>query len=268
MTRGIIIVCDDKYLVDLRHLVASVRAVCDLPLVVYPFGCGPTERREIDALGVDVRPFPPAYQERWRGVYDRSHCWQKPWLIRESPFDATLYLDPDLLVLCDPSALLDRAEAVGFTVFPQRGDSATCCGNAPQLAALAPQTSPGVEVPVQAGVIATCRACPRDGLILAAWCSLIERALVDPPLARALTFGDQGGLAWTLAQLHAQDAIVGEVAGHCWNVSANGLWEQPRAQRRRYRDDATLLDRVRADHPGAGIVHWYGAPKLRELLDR
>ena len=262
MSVGIVIAANAAYEVELPLLIASIQRVCSYQIAVYDLGLSAAQRASCECAGVQVCeaktrcPDPIGVMPEW----PHCCCW-KPALLETAPFDRVLWLDADTIVLDDPTPLLEHARKHVCAVVRYQGTSHKLVVNRPELYTRFPTKISPTDVALNAGVFAVDikRAAP----LFQAWRAMVARGHVDHELRKLIAYDDQGSLLWALHALGWLDCIVDELG---WNASANGLCEREGAVRKTYRNDATLIVQLKADHPGAHIIHWYWEPKLRQVL--
>jgi hypothetical protein len=254
---GLLTAADAGYFSELCLLLRSLMVYPPCPVAVYDLGLTEHQRSALSAGGVTVMPPSCEVTKRQRP----GRCDWKPWVIAASPFEVTAWVDADVIFLANPAELL----AFGrnrLAVFAHVGDTTIHTGNPVELYACRPVPVRPSALTLNAGVLVTSRARVRDRMILDAWQGMVDQAASDASLDELVRYADQGALLWAL---HAADALDSIITDLRWNRSADGYSEVAGAERRTYVDDA-LLEQLRTAHPGMALLHWWGRPKLSELL--
>lgn len=184
--------------------------------------------------------------------------WPRPWLVDASPFENTLWIDADAIVIRSLSELFPEIEkdVVVFTDANHPPSSP----NHPKLYQLLPVHEVTAKF-VNSGVLGVQRG--RDNDLIASWKYCVEQAATRLEVRRLISWHDQGALLWALHKTMRTHLIRQDVT---WNCPPHGFNASRRSERKRY-PRATFLKDLQRDHPEAGIVHYMSRPKLWELVD-
>ena len=113
MTRGVLYILYDfgssiTYLDELKASIQSLRKVCDLPITVY------TNIESLD-LGdnfkeviITQKEIKKVHTDERIDYYKRGYSYPKLYYFKDLPYDTTIFLDVDTLVLADPSKLISK----------------------------------------------------------------------------------------------------------------------------------------------------------------
>lgn len=258
-SRGVITSSNEGYFEQLLFLLASLHEVGNLATGVFDLGLTSRQREKLaDWPGVRVLPRPnlPAPQAAMADV-QKPEAWLKPVLMTHTPFDETLWIDADCIVLRDLSPIWKRVASGPFIVMDP---FQLYIRNKDELYGMLP-TPPGCLPSLYAntGVFGFRR--DRDWNLLAAWTYAFQAA-VDAKLRALVAFQDQGLFNWALYRLRMGDVIEQEPT---WN-------HLPRRDEpilpAMYRTNKGLWDHLRDAYPDAGIIHWMGDAKLPNALSR
>lgn len=254
MTQGIL-TATDRTMFD--GLIWWHRAVRQTGYAALCIDLGITQhQREISALEQIPLVSPPT----WVPQFDREQFkWIKPFLVAASPFDQTLWVDVDALVIRSPKAIFDAITQGPVVMSDPCGNH--LCANKPELYNLCPVASTDAyETGCNSGVVGVQKG--RDNALLAAWCDLVTQASFNPVLRSLIAYEDQGALVW--AMLKTGNCIT---LRDSWNYPADGLVSHlPRRHKRP--NNAGFLDDVRAYHWQATVVHWLSKPKFWETWEK
>ena len=113
MTQGVLYILYElgspiDYLDELRVSIQSLRKVCDLPITVYTniesLDLG-NDLKEVTVTKKEVENMP---KDKRIDSYDRGYAYPKLYYFKDFPYDTTIFLDVDTLVLADPSKLISK----------------------------------------------------------------------------------------------------------------------------------------------------------------
>ncbi|MGZ4416251.1 MAG: hypothetical protein ACXVRZ_18060 [Gaiellaceae bacterium] len=262
MTRGVVTLCDDNYFPGLLRLHESIATSAPYPIACFDVGFTAEQRSTLRALSdVEVLPLPDdpliaRIVEATRDVQPLAKpgkriwpLWICPILIRASPFDETVWLDTDLVVL-EP---LDRlyGELDSGPVFTPENKAPERTPNAARLYELLPieRVFDPTRPCVNAGVSAWRRG--RDDYVLSAYTRPVSEAAERPEVREAISWHDQGALIWAIQALGLEQSVQPTWR---WNLAVDNASLADDALR--WDDD--LVPRLREHLPGVGILHWNG----------
>ena len=174
-------------------------------------------------------------------------AWAKPWVIAESPFLYTLWLDNDTIVDSDLTPLFE-AIAQAPLLIDDGHSSPDGQFNEPGLYDRMPtgQTSRALNN----GVMGL--RMDRDGPLLRTWLDVTALAAADPTLRALIRWYDQGALIWAVSRL-----AIDVKRMRPWN-RRRGAWAG--GTYRNYTSPCELLDAL----PPRGenvVYHYAGKPK-------
>ncbi|MBA2116696.1 hypothetical protein [Bremerella alba] len=184
--------------------------------------------------------------------------WPRPWLVDASPFEKTLWIDADSIVIRPLSELFPEIEK-GVVVYTDANHPPSS-PNHPKLYELLPVPKITAKF-VNSGVLGL--QCGRDDDLISSWKYCIEQAATRLEVRQLISWHDQGALLWALHKTMRTHLIRQDVT---WNCPPHGFNASRRSERKRY-SRASYLQDIRRDHPHVGIVHYMSRPKLWELID-
>jgi hypothetical protein len=196
---GVVTTADAGYFPGLQILCAT--CVGKVPLAVFDAGLTPRQRAWCEAR-VQVLDLPQLLMPRTEDFWP---AWNKPRLIRSSPFQTTLWLDADSFVVGDLNPLFERARlgpfglrhSLGWTRFSKE-----------ELYTRFPVP---LRIPEEEGVNAGILAFGPDEKskqLLDTWERMVLRAAEDAELRGLIQFHDQSCLHWAIQAVQYLDAIV------------------------------------------------------------
>ena len=101
----------------------------------------------------------------------------------------------------------------------------------------------------------------RDRELLDAWLFAVDWAIGHPELRHLIRWYDQGALLWAVVRTNNDKRIS---SSNRWNYPARPylpLLSQA------IKCELDFVEVMRRNHPGAGIIHWFGLCKLSIALD-
>jgi hypothetical protein len=258
---GIVTAADTNLFRDLQFLIHSLRATNDTPLLVYDLGLSHDQLHFcLSQHNVTCRPLPPMSDSL--ASYVGQHRWQawlKPTYIQDAPFDRLIWIDADCVVLAPLQDVFDMIER-GPLLMPEV--SVGCGANHLELyTEHLPIRDPLRRgcAEINNGVIGLDRQ--RDRELLDAWLFAVQWAVEHSDLRHLIRWYDQGALLWSILRTENEQSIQ-----KCrkWNYPANAA--NPLISIAAHHE-MSLLEAIRATHPDAGIVHWFGLIKLSVALN-
>ncbi len=243
---GVVTITDEKFYRGTLLLITSLYRLNFTDICVFNFGLSDDKREVLGGLCqvIDEQGSSIPHVKDWR-------YWYKPFCIMKSPFQKTLWLDSDIVVLCGIDEMFQRIED-RFQVFSDI-HAPTMAKNGGGLYKHCPPKHKPDNTVLNAGVIGLDLL--RDKNILDMWTSFILKAVEDKKITEYVRWWDQGALLWTY-----------------WNSRAFEIsreaktWNRPANRRKKYDYTDEIYDEIQCHNAGANIVHWMGQPKLTDLL--
>jgi hypothetical protein len=184
-------------------------------------------------------------------------AWQKPAMIRHSPFERTLWLDADCLVLRSLLPVLEHIQQHPLFLTP----NTIYTPNHPQLAAQLGITDRKELFTLNTAIVGYHQGREDHRKLVERWCELTRRIGSHPDhLEKYVSNADEGVLR-TVLQLESQTHIVWPDLHWAWPV-----WHGHDYRQGSLEDTNNLLSRW----PHEYVVHFLGQPKIwapSELLD-
>ena len=245
-TAGVLTAASPEQWPHLLMLLESLRESNPaLPVHVGAYRLSEEHRSELAKMGVGVTRFkdlgvpsdimgdvPPP--DLW--------MWVKPWTIQSSPFERTVWIDADAVVLRQFDDLLTAADA-SLVLTPDEHATIRPQGDGPK---------------VNIGVMAWDMR--REAPLMAAWIEQTIHRIRHSDWRKELLHYEQYTLREALLKTaHPYRIVEG------WNEPPNGLIDRDIRSRHRYPCKG-WLGGIKEDHPRAGIVHYPNGPKLPALL--
>jgi hypothetical protein len=180
--------------------------------------------------------------------------WQKPAIVRASPFRRTLWMDCDCLVLRSLVPLFNHLEANPPFLPP----NAFLCANAPQLKRYFDLGTQTEAFNLTTAVTGFSNGRDLHRSVLDWWCGLTETISGHPDLLeRFVTYYDEGVMRLVLQKLNLTN-IVWPDMHWCWHAyhGQPGRWGK-------IEED---LDALLEKWPDERVLHMTGRPKAWEFL--
>lgn len=259
LSEGVVTAADAAFFLDVQLLVRSLERFSAPRIAVFDLGLHGEQRSWLrEQPGVVVLDFLKATPtiETIRS-WEAWQTWLKPLYLLHAPFDRALWLDADTVVISKLDEVFDSLHQTPLLVADRHGSATQ---NDPCLYELLPLPN-GVEHGnwgLNAGVVGLCKL--RDAELLRKWAGAVEWAASNPTQRHLLQWCDQGALIWAIYQVGIEHAVRPDVR---WNYPAATSPDLVQAANVNSR---TIWDELRVRFPAADVLHWYGVPKLSQLL--
>ncbi len=191
------------------------------------------------------------------GLEIAYRAWHKPLVCERSPFDFTVWVDADAVILDDAREVVDCARSFvtrdhfvndKWCKESYRSIVESICGELPERFAEVRR--------INAGVFGFWKG----DKWLAEWRELCQRVIESPELIRQCDCMDQSVLVALLSRSPEIELPI--VENSAWNQPADYLMNTRRASRLACSSNPVeLLQQAKKRHPDARIVHWMGTPK-------
>lgn len=194
---GIITACDDGFFPLAQVMLLSITLSHEVPIALFDLGLSELNRDWL--LTVPNLRILKCSSHVMPTNINGWQTYNKPFYIQDSPFDKTIWIDCDCVVLDDLNHLVNllRHNPVMFQCYHVKGGT----HNDPQLHALmGTNLTPHQSGPpiINAGILGFDKRREFDSLLLADWCEATKRAVGNRDIQRHAKYWDQGLLQWTL----------------------------------------------------------------------
>lgn len=255
---GVVTAADGRYFDQLIILLHSLQQANAPPTLVFQSEFSAAQIGELlEMRNLVVRPFPPLDDALTPLRSEpKAVAWLKPWWLLHSPFDRSLWVDADCVVLKPLDLVFDAIAERPFVVvdpFPHFARNPEGLFDHPSL-----RLQVSEQVGVNSGVFGWERT--RDRELLAAWAWAVELAAGDAALRQTVANQDQGLLIWALHRLGLHGHVRSDDG---WNRLPDREFPILGAALRR---GCSPLSALRERYRDVGILHWMAVPKLPELL--
>lgn len=266
MSKGVLTAANNAFWRTLHALVRSCLAQ-QVPIAVCDHGLSDSHRNWLIASGAKVLPGTHAYTRPLKEIaVDHKNfnpkappeAWWKPLVCLDSPFDETIWIDADAILLRGADEMFAAIDEGPWLTRDWWIVSSRAAGLYESLlkAANVPKPSNFPEcVWVNSGVFGF----RRGDAWLNGWRDMCQRITSQPKLLEHCRCRDQSALACWLAE--NQDKAPRYIEDNRWNFPANGLAARDAPNRTTYPPEVDLLTACAVDHPEAYVVHWLGRPK-------
>lgn len=256
---GVVTAADERYFLDAQLLLRSLEAERAPRVAIFDLGLQRAQRDWLlDRPRVACLSLPEHDAEIAAiKTLDKWRLWLKPAFLRHAPFERVLWLDADTVAvaaLAEAFSLLEE----GPLLVGDRYGAAT--QNDPALYDFLPLPHGAVSAGwgLNSGVVGVRK--DRDAGLLDRWWHAVQWARSNANRRHLLRWCDQGALVWAVHNLGIPHAVRQDLA---WNFPATCAADLIASAKARQR---TLWDELRARFPRANVLHWYGAPRLSQLL--
>lgn len=183
-------------------------------------------------------------------------CWIKPFMLQHSPFDNTIWVDVDALILKPITELTTGVQ--NSPLFFRDTFNPKEAPNNPKLYQLLPVPGFDPSLVINNGVFAI--NLERDHVLYDWWIHCCYNAFLDPKVLEAVVCWDQGALLWALHKSQMQHLVLESSELNC---PANFVTFTNLEGRINYsRNRNNFLEKLREHHAGVSIAHWMGPNKL------
>lgn len=190
-SRAIVTACDEPYFPGFQVLAHGLKG---WPIFVFDLGLSERQRDWCHARGIELAEPPPEVVPRTiRGW----QSWNKPFYLEASPYELSLWLDCDCVVVGSVAPLFEHVE--NQPLIMRHWDEVYANANKPELYEKRPVVgrfdSPRL---LNAGVIGIRKGRDLDSAWYTHWCRIICDAARDAELRELISFWDEGALIWAL----------------------------------------------------------------------
>jgi len=237
-----------------------------LGLAVADHGLKPWQQKELSRVGVHwvVHDKPNIDIAKNRKAPSDPQAWWKPWVCAASPFDESVWVDSDAVVVGDLTDL--------FSVLPSITTQEQWCGNGSRLysklvRAVLPQHKSTLRVyeNVNSGVVAWAKS---DTSIIDDWRVMCQTILDNPKKVGKCTVRDQSGLVMSLIDRYRRNKMPPRMLPSKYNWPADGLRAKESGRRLAIPIiPEQLLEEAKRRHPTAVVVHWLGGIKPWKIAE-
>jgi lipopolysaccharide biosynthesis glycosyltransferase len=177
--------------------------------------------------------------------------WICPFLIQNSPFTKTLWLDCDLIILRNLEKLFQKLDTGPF--FTPENLAPNVTANKAALYKLLPikHTIDENKALINAGVSGW--HLTRDKKILNDYANVVKKAFENEDIKNAISWHDQGSLIWAILNTGSEKRIATDWT---WNLCV----KHTKIKELKFTWHSQLLDELRKQVPEANILHWNGQP--------
>lgn len=261
---GVITLADANYFHGLLNLYYSIQETYPVPVICYDIGLSKEQKTwcKNNLLNLTISPVPQhqiitkikEYKETTKLKKKGKRQWPLwicPFLIQFSPFEKTLWLDCDLLILRNLDLLFKKIE--DSPVFTPENLAPQVTANKPELYQLLPINKPFQKenVLINAGVSGWHKA--RDKKILNDYAMVVTEAFENENIKNAISWHDQGALIWAILNNSAESKVE---KSWKWNLCV----KHTAAKEIKFTWSKETLKRIQQIVPEANILHWNGQP--------
>lgn len=190
-SRAVVTACDEPYFPGLQVLARGLKGS---PMLVFDLGLSERQREWCLQRGIELADPPPAVFPR---TIQGWQSWNKPFYLEASPYELSLWIDCDCVVVGSIAPLFEHVESQPLIM--RHWDEIYANGNKPELYERRPVLerfdSPRL---LNAGVIGVRKSRDLDSPWFTCWARLICDAAGDVGLRKLIAFWDEGALIWAL----------------------------------------------------------------------
>jgi len=271
LDEGVITLADSSFFPGFVLLYESIQRSYPVPVTCFDGGLTENQRQWVDEhlVNCTVTPIPDIDDihivvENLGGISpngtDESMLWVCPFLISNSPYQRTLWLDADLIVVDRLGGLFELID--DGPVFTLENNDPSCTANNASLYSEMPlgkNNEDATRAPlVNAGVSGWDLV--RDGDVIKNYIAPILEACRNEKVRQAISWHDQGCLIWAVQNSGLHERVLHDTK---WNLCARHSVKEMN-----YSLEENLCDQVREAYPDANIVHWNGYSLQEKLFSR
>ena len=263
-SEGIITLADNNYFQGLLILYHSVQESYPVPIICYDIGLETEQiiwcKKNLNNLS--ILPIPDhetikkikAYKEKTKLRKKGKRQWPLwicPFLIQHSPFEKTLWLDCDLIILRNLKQLFKKLDA--GPVFTPENLAPHVTANKPELYKLLPinQNYQPEYALINAGVSGWHKK--RDRLALDDYSNVVRMAFEKEEIKKAISWHDQGALIWAILNNNLENRVQNNWK---WNLCV----KHTTVNNLKFTWNLKILKEIKEKVPEANILHWNGQP--------
>lgn len=263
---GVITLADGNYFEGLIILYNSIQFNYPVPVICYDIGLLPEQKKWLNKnlTLLTIKPIPDleiirkikSYQEQNNLAKKHKRQWALwicPFLIQDSPFIKTFWLDCDLIVLRNLDILYQKLD--DGPIFTPENLAPHLTANKPELYKHLPPAQNNYDenkTLINAGVSGW--NLNRDREVLNDYANIVKLAFDNESIKSSISWHDQGALIWAILNNGLENRVEKTWK---WNrcvkhTKARGFqftWE-----------DRETLEILRTKVPEANILHWNGQP--------
>lgn len=264
MSRGVLTAANADFWPILRNHVRSCREQ-GVDVAVVNHGLTTQQQAAIVSMGGTVMPHPPSavFAISPEKIHSKQNlgrkyvaAWYKPLLIKESPFDETLWIDADAIPIRGLDNMFELLEDGPFISHDWWiGPWKNIYGVAVERILGSIPNAFYSSTWINAGVLGV----RRGDAVICDWIENCRKVISDDFALAKSPCRDQTALAISLSENPGLMRIIPD-----WriNMPVNGLLCNEGAKRKKYRfNEDSILTTLREDHPLAWVIHWLGPNK-------
>jgi len=259
---GIITLADENYFEGLKILYFSIQNSYPLPVICYDIGLTTKQKSWAKEFlpKLTIKPVPDIkiittiknYQETTTLPKKNKRQWALwicPFLIQDSPFIKTFWMDCDLIVLRNLETLFEKLE--DGPIFTPENLAPHLTANSPQLYQLLPIHKKYSEdkALINAGVSGWNLI--RDKKILNDYANVVKYAFENNEIKASISWHDQGALIWAILNNGLEECVA---ADWKWNTCV----KHTSAANLKFKWSPEILNYLQQIVPEANILHWNG----------
>ena len=270
-TYGIVTAISSEWFTEFKMLYQSIQKIADIHISVIGLDLLDEQKQYIEKIqSVKLIEIKEDKLNEFKKLGEHWRPYYKPYYMLQSPYDYTLWIDADAIVLEELDEIFAKInDGIFFTAdyfAPQT------CLNDPRLYEeySAPVPSEHENIAINTGVLGY--RFPRDKHIFEKWLKNVDIVNKNPHLKNYIKLYDQGVFIWTMREMGSIGKINVDLKYNCpakrnlyeYDEDENDYkWPSPNTPRM----GGDIFDNIKLDNPGAVIVHFAGKPKLSDLIE-
>lgn len=191
--------------------------------------------------------------------------WLKPWICKASPFDKTVWIDSDAVVVGDITPIFNIDLSVGKKVlWSRKGELGQPIKIANILFGKKCHTFLPLVKYVNAGVIGF----SKNEKFIDEWIDISKKILVNKEYIKLCFAKDQDALILTILQRMINGEKIPIILDDCYDFPADGYRNGKYLLRKQVsKIPKIFLEETIIRHPNQKIIHWVGYPKPWHLTE-
>jgi hypothetical protein len=266
MTKGVLTAANDAFWRTLNTLVRGCIAL-DVPIAVVDHGLSKAHCEWLTKRSATVIKGSQSYERSLREIaVDHKNfnpkappeAWWKPLVCLESPFERTIWIDADAILLRGAEEMFAAIDSGPWLTRDWWVPSNRAAGLYESLIMAVHGKKPS-NFPECVWVNSGVFGFSRGDAWLEGWRDMCQTITGNPEYLSHCRCRDQSALAaWLAANPSTAPRFIEDDR---WNYPANGKMAKDAKLRTNYLPTVDLLATCKIDHPEAYVVHWLGRPK-------
>ena len=271
-TYGIITAISPAWFIEFKILYQSIQKIADIPISVVGLDLLDEQKQHIrKTRSVELIEIEEEKLNEFKKLGAHWKPYYKPYYMLQSPYDYTLWIDADAVVLKELDEIFAKInDGIFFTTDYFAPE--TCLNDSRLYEEYsAPVPLEHENIAINTGVLGY--HFPRDKHIFEKWFKNVNIVNKNPHLKNYIKLYDQGVFIWTMREtgnigdIHTDPKYNYPAKRNLYEYHENKFdydykWPSPDMPKM----GGDIIDNIKLDNPNAVIAHFAGRPKLSDLI--